>query len=435
MGLITTRPRGTEDVLPQDTAAWQFLVDAARRHCSRFGYYEIRTPTFEHTELYHRGVGETTDIVEKEMYTFKDRGGRDITLRPEGTASVVRAFLEHSLGQAGLPVRVFYVEPMFRYERPQGGRLREHTQFGVECIGAAGPLADAEVIELGYEFLTGLGLRNIEVQLNSIGCPVCRPGYRAALVDYLRGHVDELCEDCQARLDRNPLRVLDCKREGCRAVTAKAPRATDYLCDDCRSHFDEVQQLLASLGIPFTLNPRLVRGLDYYTRTVFEMVHGGLGAQNAVCSGGRYDGLAAELGGPPTPGIGFGLGLERLLLTLRNERIPLPEPPAPDVMVAVAAEGPGAPELQQKAMVLARDLRRAGVAADVDVMGRSLKAQLRYANKQGIRYVAVLGEEEAASGEVSLRDMTAGTQRRLSVAALVDMFKGRRGPLAGKRGG
>ena len=425
MGLLTTRPRGTEDVLPQDSAAWQFLTARVRDHCTRFNYHEIRTPTFEHTELYHRGVGETTDIVEKEMYTFKDRGGRDITLRPEGTASVVRAFLENSLGQGGLPVRVFYIEPMFRYERPQGGRLREHTQFGVELIGAEGPMADAEVIELGYEFLAGLGLKNIEVQLNSIGCPTCRPRYREALVDYLRGHVEELCEDCQARLERNPLRVLDCKREGCRAVTAGAPRSTDHLCDDCRAHFNSLQDMLTTLGIPFTLNPRLVRGLDYYTRTVFEMVHGGLGAQNAVCSGGRYDGLAEELGGPHTPGIGFGLGIERLILTLRSEGIALPEPAAPGVLVAVAGEGAAANTLRRQAMALARNLRRAGLSVTVDVMERSLKAQLRYANKEGVRYVAVLGEEETAAGEVTVRDMNAGTQERVPVGGLVERLSGR----------
>jgi len=420
--MLTTAPRGTRDILPDEVARWHYLEDVIRAHCRLFGYGEIRLPLFEHTELFQRGVGETTDIVEKEMYTFTDRGGRSLTLRPEATASTVRAYLEHNLPAGPQPAKFYYLGPMFRYDRPQAGRYRQFSQFGVEAIGSADPTLDAEVILLALDFYAKLGLKDLTVELNSIGCPVCRTEYRQALVGYLRAHEKELCTSCLDRLERNPLRVLDCKEEGCRTVTQGAPGLAEYLCPDCREHFRLVQECLKSVGARYVLNPALVRGLDYYTKTVFEITWAGLGAQTALCGGGRYDGLVEECGGPPTPGVGFAMGLERLLLALEQAGIELPGKEAPEVFVAAVT-----PEDNPAAFNLVTKLRRAGLAAEKDYLQRSLRAQLKQANRQGARETVIVGGEEAARGNVSLRNMVTGTQEEVPVRELVAVLKGRLG--------
>jgi histidyl-tRNA synthetase len=384
-----------------------------RRITRQYGYAELRTPVFEHTELFARGVGETTDVVEKEMYTFLDKGGRSLTLRPEGTAPAVRAYLEDRLDAEAQPTKVYYVGPIFRYERPQAGRLRQHTQFGVEVFGAQNPALDAEVIALAWDFLGRLGLAGLSVNVNSLGCPACRPVHRQALLDYFQPHLGELCEDCQRRFAQNPLRLLDCKNEGCRRVAAGAPVMLDHTCPECTAHFAELQRYLAEFGVEFKVNPRIVRGFDYYTKTVFEIIYEGLGAQSTVCGGGRYDGLIAHLGGKPTPGVGFGLGLERLLLTMEKQGV-RPGPPAgPDLFVAAVGD-----EAVRQAPALVAGLRRQGVASDLDYLGRSLKGQLKYADKVRARFVAVVGETELAAGAVRVKEMATGAECGVELAGL-----------------
>lgn len=398
-------------MLPGDIYVWHYLEDSIREVCRRYHYQEVRTPVFEHTELFQRTTGETTDIVEKQMYTFRDRGGRSLTLRPEGTAPVVRAYLE-APERPLLPWKVFYLGPMFRHERPQAGRLRQFVQFGVEAFGSADPALDGEVIALAWDLFGRLGLEGVSVHLNSIGCPQCRPPYREALTCYLRGR-EGLCADCARRLELNPLRVLDCKEPSCRQAVQGAPRPVDFLCPECRHHFQGVQEFLGRLAIPFLLDPTLVRGLDYYTRTVFEIMHGALGAQNTVCAGGRYDGLVEQLGGDPTPGVGFAAGLERIIATLELEG-KLPPPPV-EVQVVVVCAGGGT---RGAALDLLYRLRRAGWRADIDYLGRSLKAQMKHASRLGAPMAAILGEDELAAGEVSLRDMRTGEQERIPLGDL-----------------
>lgn len=405
MALLTSAPRGTKDVLPADSYKWQYVESVVRKTAAEFGFTEIRFPTFEHTELFERGVGDTTDVVQKEMYTFLDKGGRSISLRPEGTASVVRSYLENALYQAGLPLKVYYLAPCFRYEKPQAGRLREHHQFGVECFGAAGPAADAEIIGLADTYLRRLGVTDIRLQINSIGCPDCRPAYHAALREYFHNHASELCETCTGRLERNPLRILDCKNESCQKVAADAPVVLDYLCDDCKSHFAGLQQNLSEMGIEFSVNPRIVRGLDYYTKTVFEFVSCGIGAQGTVCGGGRYDGLVEALGGQHTPGLGFGSGLERLLLVMEAQGIVIPKPAGPAIFVASVGE-----DAEPTAQKLVHSLRRLGVSAERDTTGRGLKAQMKYSDRIGAAYTVVLGEDELASGKIHLKNMATREQ-------------------------
>lgn len=406
------RPRGTEDVLPPESQHWLYVEMKAREVAHRFGFQEIRTPVFEHTELFQRGAGATSDVVEKEMYTFLDRGGRSLTLRPESTAPVVRA-----LGEAGLlgqRQKVYYLQSHFRYERPQAGRYRQHHQFGVEFLGDGAPSADLEVILLAHSYLTLLGLTGLTVRLNSIGDAACRPRYRSALVSFLKDRQEALCPDCQRRLVTNPLRVLDCKVPGCIAARQGHPVTLDYLCDDCAQHFAAVQSLLAALQIPFVLDPTIVRGLDYYTRTVFELV--GEEGQ-AICGGGRYDGLAEAIGGEATPAVGFGLGLERLLALLREQRL-LPEPaPAVDLFLAVQGEA-WLPALQVAATV-----RQAGFALDYDGSGRSLKAQLRTAARLRAPYALILGPEEIRRGTVTIRRMADGWQTTVEQRSLIDMLR------------
>lgn len=411
-------PKGTKDMLPQDAYKWHYVESVARETAALFGFREIRTPMFEHTELFTRGVGETTDIVTKEMYTFLDKGGRSMTLRPEGTAGVARAFIENGLAQQTLPMKAYYLASVFRYERPQNGRLREHHQFGVELYGSELPSADAEVIALAHTFLTKAGLKSLSLNINSIGCRECREKYNAALKEYIGANLGNMCSACRDRFDRNPLRILDCKEEKCRAITAGAPRITDFLCDGCREHFAEVQNTLARLNIPFAVNPSIVRGLDYYTRTVFEFVSDDIGAQGTVCGGGRYNHLVEEVGGKPTAAVGFGLGLERLLMVLENTGALTAEPERSDVYLAALGE-----RAAEYVPVLAAKLRAAGVKTEFDLMGRGLKAQMKYADKCGARFSAVIGDEEMARGSAALKNMETGESAECAFGAFAEAVK------------
>lgn len=398
-------PKGTKDMLPQDAYKWHYVESVARSTAAKFGFKEIRTPMFEHTELFLRGVGETTDIVTKEMYTFEDKGGRSMTLRPEGTAGVARCFIENGLFQGVMPMKAYYIASVFRYEKPQNGRLREHHQFGVECYGSDSPSADAEVIALAHSFLSEVGLDSLELNINSIGCPKCRAEYNAALKAYIGENLQNMCGQCRQRFDKNPLRILDCKEEACKAITAKAPKITDYLCEDCKAHFEKVQNLLSKQGITYKVNPGIVRGLDYYTRTVFEFVSTDIGAQGTVCGGGRYNNLVEEVGGKPTPAVGFGLGLERLLLVLENlNKLNVCEEHT-DLYVLPIGEN-----AKEYALSLVSKLRSEGISAETDIMDRGIKAQMKYADKSGARYVVALGDDEIASGTIKLKNMSDGKE-------------------------
>jgi histidyl-tRNA synthetase len=407
--MLTQRPRGTADILPGEVEMWQRLESIVRETFQTYGYKEIRTPMFEHTELFARGVGETSDIVEKEMYTFLDRGGRSITLRPEGTAGVVRAYVENKLYAAAGVTKLYYLGPMFRYEKPQKGRFRQFHQIGVEALGSDDPALDAEVVALSVDVLQRLGITGVTVELNSVGCAACRPIYRERLISALQPHADRLCEDCQSRLERNPLRVLDCKRSACRAVLADIglPTIRDTLCEACSAHFGQVQTLLDVLGVPWVLNDRLVRGLDYYTRTAWEVT---LPDHGTILGGGRYNGLVAEVGGPETPGIGFAGGVERILLALRDQQGDQEATERTGVFVAVADEQAVTPAVR-----LLQQLRAKGLVADRDYQGRSLKSQLKAADRFGARYAAILGEAELAKGVVTVKDLTSGDQAEVPI--------------------
>ncbi len=406
-------PKGTRDVIPQESYRWQYVEELIRRTTARFGFKEIRTPVIEHTELFLRSVGDTTDVVQKEMYTFNDKGGRSITLKPEGTAGTVRMFVEHGLFAEAMPMKVYYLNcPVFRYERPQAGRLREHHQFGVECFGAPEPSADAEVISMAWDIFTAMGARDLTVKLNSIGCPKCRDRYQAALKAYLADHRDELCEDCQVRLEKNPLRVLDCKVEGCKRINAGAPHTLDYVCDECRAHMDRLRGYLDAIGIPYEMDPMLVRGLDYYTRTVFEIVSGAAGAQGTLCGGGRYDGLVKQIGGPEVAAVGFGLGIERLLLYLDQLGVEIPKPEPVDVLIFGMGDGE-----RQKAFELVNGLRKLGYSADTDHVGRSVKANFKYAGKTEARHVLVIGGNELETGKGNIKRMATGEQTEVALTA------------------
>lgn len=405
MALLTQAVKGTQDVLPKDSAKWQFierkLIEAARLH----GFKEMRTPVFEHTELFNRSVGDTTDVVQKEMYTFDDNGGRSISLRPEGTAGAVRAYLEHGLHNEALPQKICYLLSCYRYEKPQAGRLREFHQFGVECFGAGKPSADAEVISLADCVFKSLGVKDISLEINSIGCPDCRPKYTSALKEYFTSHIAELCETCKGRLERNPMRVLDCKSPVCSKIAADAPTVLDYICADCRNHFDAVGEQLNVMGIEYKVNPYIVRGLDYYTRTVFEFVSNSIGAQATVCGGGRYDGLIEQMGGQPTPALGFGMGLERLLMVMEAQGCAIPEEKPCDIYIAPM--GDSASVLASK---LCYQLRAEGFAAQTDIVGRGLKAQMKFANKIGAKFTVVLGDDEIATNKCKLKNMATGEE-------------------------
>lgn len=412
-------PRGTIDVFPEKPGIWQLLEETVRSVCRAAGYTEIRTPIFEHTELFRRGVGESTDIVEKEMYTFLDKGERSITLRPEGTAPVVRAYLEHKMWAGPQPVKVYYIGPMFRYERPQLGRLRQHTQFGVEALGASSPALDAEVISLLISVYQSLGLEGFVVRLNSIGCPECRPRYKESLINLLTKHEDELCDDCRRRLQRNPLRILDCKNERCTLLAKELPPVFEYLCEDCRLHFDGVTECLTTLDLSYELDSTIVRGLDYYTKTVFEVVHSGLGAQDALGGGGRYDGLAEELGGTPTPGVGFAAGIERAVQVLQDAQGETQSTDSGGISVFIATMGH---EAKLKAFRITHALRKHGISTDIDYLDRSLRAQMKYADKQGVRRVVIIGEDELKGGYAIIRDMATGEQTPVPFENLIQVL-------------
>ena len=398
-------PRGTQDVLPEDEKYWRYVEDTAVRVAKQFGYGLIRTPTFEDTSLFIRGVGESTDIVTKEMYTFLDKGGDSLTLRPEATAPIMRAYLEHGMYNRPQPVRLYCLMSMYRYDRPQAGRFREFHQFDCEAIGDGAPDVDAETILLAWRFLEALGLRSLTVQLNSIGCPGCRPHYLEALVEHFTAHKMQLCHDCQRRLEVNPLRLLDCKQEQCQPAILSAPASVDHLCRECQEHFADVRKLLEGLNLPLILNPRLVRGLDYYTRTVFEIWPTTVGAQSAVCGGGRYDGLMEQLGGKPTPAIGFAAGIERIILNIKEQGVQIPEVGKPDLYVAYVGDVARAAAFQ-----LADEARRMGLSCVSAVGSRSLKAQLKQANSLGSRFAFILGEQEVQTGTVTVRDLVESKQ-------------------------
>lgn len=406
------RIKGTMDILPEQTPLFRYIEGIMREEAERYGFGEIRTPMFENTELFVRGVGDTTDVVQKEMYTFADRDeNRSVSLRPEGTASVVRAIIENGRCQDTMPLKFYYIISCFRHEKPQAGRSREFFQFGTEMFGSDSPAADATVIALAHAVLTRLGLDNVRLHINSIGCAGCRPDYRRALVDYFTARRDKLCPTCQERLQKNPLRLLDCKNPDCAAIAKDAPRTVDHLCPDCKQKFESLKLALEEMHIPYVVDTGIVRGLDYYTNTVFEFIAEGIGAQSTVCGGGRYNGLVASLGGPDLPGIGFGMGITRLILAMQAKGIEPPAAPAPALYIAALGEAAG-----RRALGIAERLRREGVYAECDIVGRSLKAQMKYANKLGARYTLILGDDEIAAGKAQLRDMQEGTQREVELA-------------------
>lgn len=417
MALITKAVKGTKDILPAEIYKNQYIESTAIDVAERFGFKEIRTPVFEHTELFQRGVGDTTDVVQKEMYTFDDKGGRSITLRPEGTAGAARSFLENGLSNETLPQKVCYITSCYRYEKPQSGRLREFHQFGVECFGADSPLADAEIISLADTYFKELGVKDLSLEINSIGCPTCRAEYHKALKVYFEDRKDELCDTCKDRLERNPMRILDCKSPVCSEIATGAPVVLDYLCDECKAHFEKVKAYLNALNIEFTVNPRIVRGLDYYTKTVFEFVSNSIGAQGTVCGGGRYDGLIEELGGQKTPSLGFGLGLERLLLLMEAQGCEFPKEEKPDLFIAAMGE-----KAQLKAVEIAKDMRDEGFTCLYDINGRGLRAQMKYANKLGAKYTVVLGEDEVSGGIAKLKNMESGEETEIALQTFVSGF-------------
>ncbi|MDD6569132.1 histidine--tRNA ligase [Acidaminococcus timonensis] len=416
--MLTGAPRGTKDILPGMVNGWRYVEQIIREACREFNYQEIRTPIFEHTELFQRGIGDGTDVVDKEMYTFTDRSGRSLTLRPENTASVVRSFVENKLYAEPMPLKVFYIGPMFRYDRPQAGRMRQFHQFGVEALGSESPVVDAEVIMLALTVLKKLGLKDLKLKINSVGCPKCRPQHRKLLQDYFRPHLSELCEDCQSRFDRSPLRILDCKVDADKPFMAGAPKITDSLCDECKEHFETVKKLLTEAGVEYEVDSNLVRGLDYYTKTAFEIQYSPLGAQSAVGGGGRYDGLVEELGGPSTPGVGFAMGLERILLALEKQNL-LPESKeAVDVFAVIPDEGGVA-----DAFRCVTALRNQGLVCDMNLVPRSMKAQMKQANREQARFALIFGEEERSRGAVTVRNMADSSQEEVCFKALETYFQ------------
>ncbi|MBB5324827.1 histidyl-tRNA synthetase [Anoxybacillus tepidamans] len=414
-------PRGTQDILPSEVEKWQYIEQVARDICRRYNYQEIRTPIFEHTELFLRSVGDTTDIVQKEMYTFEDRGGRSITLRPEGTAAVVRSFVENKMyGSPNQPVKLYYMGPMFRYERPQSGRFRQFVQFGVEALGSNDPAIDAEVIALAMEVYQSLGLKKLKLVINSLGDAESRKAHRQALIDHFKGRIDELCEDCQSRLEKNPMRILDCKKDRDHELMATAPSILDYLNEESRAYFEKVQIYLSKLGVDFEVDSRLVRGLDYYNHTAFEIMSNaeGFGAITTLCGGGRYNGLVQEIGGPETPGVGFALSIERLLAALEAEGISLPLIGGIDCYVVALGE-----KAKDESVVLVNALRKAGIVAEKDYQDRKVKAQLKAADRLQAKYVAILGDDELEKQVINIKNMTTGEQTEVPLDSFVSYVK------------
>lgn len=408
-------PKGTKDMLPQDSFRWQYIETEWARICFEYGFKEIRTPMFESTDLFNRGVGDTTDIVQKEMYTFEDMGGRSITLKPEGTSPAVRAFIENNLYAETQPTKVFYDTPCFRYEKPQAGRLREFHQFGIENFGTHSMMADAEIISLAHDFLERMGIDQIELHISSVGCRKCRQEYRIALQNFLRPKFDCLCETCKSRFEKNPMRILDCKSPEDKEIVKDAPKMLDYLCDECKQDFEDLKSYLDATGIPYTVDSSIVRGLDYYTKTAFEFITTKIGAQGTVCGGGRYDHLIEEIGGPDMPGVGFGLGKERLLLLMDACGHDFGAEPCPQLFLAWIGD-----EARSYAVSLLHELRSKGIRADIDTRERNLKGQMKYANKLGAAFTAVIGEDEVSSGEITLKNMKTSEQTKVRREDLAD---------------
>ncbi len=412
--MLTKAPRGTRDVLPQEVQKWHYIENTVKEVAGLFGYQEVRTPVFEHTELFERGIGDTTDVVEKEMYTFEDRGKRSITLKPEGTAPVVRAFIEHKLYAEVQPTKLYYITPVFRYERPQAGRYREHHQFGIEAFGAASPSMDVEVINFAMTVYRQLGLKGLELRINNIGCPQCRKAYHETLKAYLQNRLEKLCGTCQGRFERNPLRIIDCKNDACQEELVEIPLMIDHLCGECQDHFEGVKHHLAAIGLDYQVDPRIVRGLDYYTKTAFEIITDEAGKKGTLCGGGRYDRLVEQCGGPSTPGVGFGMGLERLLLALETQNIPIPAANPMDLFIITMGD-----MAATKGFAILNQVREAGFSADQDHMGRGLKAQFKYANRINARYTIVLGEDELKNETVMLKHMESGQEERIGLTEII----------------
>lgn len=406
--MLTNAPKGTKDILPNQVYKWHYVENAFREACSRYVFKEMRTPVFEHTELFARGVGDTTDIVEKQMYTFEDYGKRSITLKPEGTSPVVRAFVEHKLYADVQPSKYYYIIPCFRYEKPQSGRLREFHQLGIEIFGTDNMMADAEVIGFASDFLNSLGINDLELRINSIGCPECRETYRNALRDFLKDKYDDLCDTCKNRYDRNPMRILDCKSAVCQELVQGAPVMLDYLCDDCKTSFDDLKKNLDAMEIEYIVDSGIVRGLDYYTKTAFEFVSNRIGAQGTVCGGGRYDHLIELIGGPPIPGVGFGLGIERLLMILEATGNKIPEPENLDVFIAVMGD-----RAKMFGLKLMRDLRNQGVKVEMDSLGRNIKGQFKYSDRLESKYTIIIGDNELDQNMVSIKNMETSEQKQV----------------------
>ncbi|HOP99677.1 MAG TPA: histidine--tRNA ligase [Acetivibrio clariflavus] len=416
--MLIQTPKGTKDILPSEVYKWQYIEKKISELCKSFGYREIRIPVFEYTELFTRSVGDTTDIVQKEMYTFQDKGGRSLTLRPEGTAGVVRSYIENGMASLPMPVKLYYNITAYRQENVQKGRYREFHQFGVECFGSKGPLVDVEIISMVSMFLDRLGIKDVELNINSIGCPNCRGEYNKKLLEYFKPHLDNLCGTCKSRYERNPLRIIDCKEEKCKVYTKDAPALLDNLCEECKEHFEGLKEGLENLGIKYNIDKTIVRGLDYYTKTVFEFVSKNIGAQGTVCGGGRYDGLIKECGGTDTPGIGFAIGLERLLMVMAGQGIEIPNPDPVDVYIATIGE-----KAQKYAQKLVYRIRQEGFSAETDLMDRTVKAQMKYADKLGAVYSLVIGDNEVESNKAVLKNMLTGETKDISLDTLIERLK------------
>ena len=415
--MLTQKPKGTKDITPDESYIWQYIEANARKTADLYGYNEIRTPVFEHTELFLRGVGDTSDIVQKEMYTFNDKGNRSITLKPEGTAGAARSYIEEGMSSKPQPVKMYYFTPVFRYENTNKGRLREHHQFGVEVFGAKSPVIDAEVISLAFNFLNSVGLKGLSVNLNSIGCEKCRPAYQLKLKEYLKANYDGLCDTCESRFEKNPMRILDCKEESCKHIIEGAPVPIDHLCDECREHNEALKSLLTSAGIPFEIDPMIVRGLDYYTKTVFEII-ADIDGKITICGGGRYDNLISELDGPQTCGVGFGLGLERLIMLLRQENLIPESKPRCDVFIAYSGDGTA-----ETAFALGQSLRAENIKTELEYNSRSFKAQFKQAGKYDARYVVVIGSNELESGIFNVKNMDNSTEEKIASADVCAYLK------------
>ncbi len=419
--MLSKAPRGTKDITPKDVYKWDYIEKKFREICALYGYEEIRTPIFEHTEVFSRSVGDTTDVVQKEMYTFTDRGDRQLSLKPEGTAGVIRSFIENKMYADTQPTKLYYITPCFRYERPQAGRQRQFHQFGIEVLGSDGPSVDAEVISLAVQFFNEMGLNNLSVNINSVGCPTCREEYNRKLKEYLDQKVDVLCETCLERKDKNPMRVIDCKNPHCKENLQDIPFMIDHLCEDCKDHFDKLQTYLKEMDINYVVDKTIVRGLDYYKKTAFEIISNDIGSQSTVCGGGRYDGLVEMLGGPKgISGIGFALGAERLLLTLENNNIEIENPKSTDIYIATIGDA-----AKTKSFKLIKDLRTNHISADNDHLDKSLKAQFKYSDKLNAKYTVVIGDDELANDTATLKNMKTSEQTTIKLSELVDELKKR----------